>query len=104
MSLPHHALGHAERDAGADAGCADACPGRPHPRGSGAAGGGCLRLNARVGGLKRHFDQAQDDIRQIEISTDKIVRRGGRIESVELEDAALPAPAGESSGPASLPG
>jgi DNA recombination protein RmuC len=51
------------------------------------------RLNARVGGLKRHFDQAQDDIRQIEISTDKIVRRGGRIESVELEDAALPAPA-----------
>lgn len=63
------------------------------------------RLNARVGGLKRHFDQAQDDIRQIEISTDKIVRRGGRIESVELEDAALPAPAGEGAGPAaSLPG
>ncbi|RKK02857.1 DNA recombination protein RmuC [Pseudoroseomonas wenyumeiae] len=62
------------------------------------------RLNARVGGLKRHFDQAQDDIRQIEISTDKIVRRGGRIESVELEDAALPAPAGESGGPASLAG
>jgi DNA recombination protein RmuC len=50
------------------------------------------RLDARVGGLKRHFDQAQDDIRQIEISTDKIVRRGGRIESVELEDQALPAP------------
>jgi DNA recombination protein RmuC len=63
------------------------------------------RLNARVGGLKRHFDQAQDDIRQIEISTDKIVRRGGRIESVDLEDAALPAPAGGGAAPAaSLPG
>ncbi|MBO1073027.1 DNA recombination protein RmuC [Roseomonas marmotae] len=50
------------------------------------------RLNARVGGLKRHFEQAQDDVRQIEISTDKIIRRGGRIESVELEEPALPAP------------
>jgi DNA recombination protein RmuC len=50
------------------------------------------RLNGRVSGLKRHFEQAQDDVRQIEISTDKIVRRGGRIESVELEDQALPAP------------
>jgi DNA recombination protein RmuC len=50
------------------------------------------RLNQRVGGLKRHFDQAQDDIRQIDISTDKIVRRGSRIEQVELEDQpALPA-------------
>lgn len=52
------------------------------------------RLNQRVGGLKRHFDQAQDDIRQIDISTDKIVRRGSRIEAVELEDQpALAAPA-----------
>jgi DNA recombination protein RmuC len=59
------------------------------------------RLNERVGKLKGHFGQAQDDIRQIEISTDKIVRRGGRIEQVELEDAPLPAP---DAGPASLPG
>jgi DNA recombination protein RmuC len=50
------------------------------------------RLDGRVNSLKKHFDQAQKDIRDIEISTDKIVRRGGRIESVELEDAALPAP------------
>jgi DNA recombination protein RmuC len=54
------------------------------------------RLNQRVGGLKRHFDQAQDDIRQIDISTDKIVRRGSRIEQVELEDQpALPAADGD---------
>jgi DNA recombination protein RmuC len=50
------------------------------------------RLDGRVNSLKKHFDQAQKDIRDIEISTDKIVRRGGRIESVELEDAVLPAP------------
>jgi len=50
------------------------------------------RLDGRVNSLKKHFDQAQKDIRDIEISTDKIVRRGGRIESVELEEAALPAP------------
>lgn len=50
------------------------------------------RLDGRVNSLKKHFDQAQKDIRDIEISTDKIVRRGGRIESVELEDPALAAP------------
>jgi len=50
------------------------------------------RLDGRVNSLKKHFDQAQKDIRDIEISTDKIVRRGGRIEAVELEEAALPAP------------
>ena len=53
------------------------------------------RLNDRVGKLKGHFTQAQDDIRQIDISTDKILRAGARIEAVEIEDEAeaLPAPA-----------
>ncbi|HWX46549.1 MAG TPA: DNA recombination protein RmuC [Roseomonas sp.] len=52
------------------------------------------RLNERVGKLKAHFTQAQDDIRQIDISTDKILRAGARIEAVEIEEEAeaLPAP------------
>lgn len=56
------------------------------------------RLNDRVGRLKAHFNQAQDDIRQIDITTDKILRAGARIEAVEVEDEAprgetLPQPA-----------
>ncbi len=50
------------------------------------------RLEGRVDNLKKHFDQAQRDIREIDISAEKIVRRGERIESVELDEAALPAP------------
>jgi DNA recombination protein RmuC len=49
------------------------------------------RLDDRVAKLKGHFSQAQNDIRDIEISTDKIVRVGGRIEQVEIEDAPAPA-------------
>ncbi|MFC3125290.1 DNA recombination protein RmuC [Pseudoroseomonas globiformis] len=44
------------------------------------------RLNERVGKLKTHFNQAQDDIRTIDISTDKILRAGARIEAVETDD------------------
>ncbi|KAA2213734.1 DNA recombination protein RmuC [Teichococcus oryzae] len=60
------------------------------------------RLNDRVGKLKSHFTQAQDDIRMIDISTDKILRTGARIESAEMDDAppatpALPLP-GEMAG------
>ncbi|MGY4800185.1 DNA recombination protein RmuC [Teichococcus aerofrigidensis] len=44
------------------------------------------RLNERVGRLKAHFNQAQDDIRQIDITTDKILRAGARIEAVEVEE------------------
>jgi len=54
------------------------------------------RLDERVGRLQKHFDQAVDDVRQIRISTDKVTRRAGEIESVELEDqgkvTALPLP------------
>ncbi len=42
------------------------------------------RLDDRVGKLRRHFGQAEDDMRQIHISTDKIARRGESIESLEL--------------------
>lgn len=57
------------------------------------------RLNERVTRLKGHFNQAQDDIRQIDISTEKIARAGARIAAVEMDDEpeALPA------SPASLP-
>ncbi|MFC7607707.1 DNA recombination protein RmuC [Teichococcus aestuarii] len=53
------------------------------------------RLNERVMKLKGHFNQAQDDIRQIDISTEKIARAGARIAAVEMDDEpeALPAPA-----------
>ena len=42
------------------------------------------RLDDRVGKLRRHFGQAEDDMRQIHISTEKITRRGESIESLEL--------------------
>ena len=43
------------------------------------------RLDDRVGKLERHFAQATDDIRQIRISTDKVTKRGERIQEVEME-------------------
>lgn len=44
------------------------------------------RLDERVGKLQRHFDQANEDIRQIRISTEKVSKRGERIEDLQLED------------------
>ena len=43
------------------------------------------RLDARVLNLKRHFDQANEDIREITISAGKITSRAERIEEVQLE-------------------
>ncbi|CAA7624405.1 DNA recombination protein RmuC [Magnetospirillum sp. UT-4] len=49
------------------------------------------RLDDRVTALDRHFGQAVEDIRQIRISTDKVVKRADRIESVQLgDDTAVP--------------
>jgi DNA recombination protein RmuC len=42
-------------------------------------------LEKRVDSLKRHFGQAENDIREIEISTKKIVKKGDQIEKVEVE-------------------
>jgi len=42
------------------------------------------RLDERIDKLSRHFRQSNDDIDQIKISTDKIVRRGDRIEQIQL--------------------
>ena len=50
-----------------------------------------LRLDDRVGKLQRHFDQANEDVRHIRISTEKVVKRAERIEEVQLEDIAASA-------------
>lgn len=48
------------------------------------------RLDDRVAALDKHFGQAAEDIRQIRISTDKVTKRAGRIEEVQLgEDSPL---------------
>ncbi len=44
------------------------------------------RLDGRVGKLQSHFDQANEDLRQIRISTEKITRRGTQIAEVEIEE------------------
>ncbi|MGO4386577.1 DNA recombination protein RmuC [Microvirga sp. 2YAF29] len=44
------------------------------------------RLDGRVAKLDQHFRQAQEDVAQIRVSTDKIVKRGERIETLEFEE------------------
>jgi len=50
------------------------------------------RLTDRVLNLQRHFGQAHEDLAQILTSADKIAKRGGRIESLEFDDAPAPPP------------
>lgn len=55
------------------------------------------RLGDRAGHLKQHFSLAEKDLREIETSAGKIISRGERIASVELEcdvgfDEGIPAP------------
>ncbi len=45
------------------------------------------RLDQRVGKLQSHFQQVNEDVRQIRISTDKVNKRGERITELQLEDA-----------------
>ncbi len=44
------------------------------------------RLGDRVGKLQAHFGQANEDIRQIVISTEKITKRGDRIAELDFEE------------------
>jgi len=53
------------------------------------------RLDKRVGNLKRHFGQAEDDLREITTSAEKVVRRAERIEDLQLETDETTAVAGE---------
>src|SRR3954466_3848142 len=58
------------------------------------------RLHERVLNLQKHFGQANEDVSQILISADKVMKRGGRVESLEFGDdetqgrMAIPAPIG----------
>jgi DNA recombination protein RmuC len=57
-----------------------------------------MRLRERVGKLATHFRQAQDDVVQIVTSTDKIGRRGERIELIDFDRTdAAEAPRAETS-------
>src|SRR5215218_5192712 len=44
------------------------------------------RLDARVLKLDTHFRQAQDDVSQIRVSADKIVKRGQKIDTLEFDE------------------
>jgi DNA recombination protein RmuC len=48
--------------------------------------GDVRRLGERVVKLDQHFRQASDDVAQIVISSDKIVKRGEKIEALEFEE------------------
>jgi DNA recombination protein RmuC len=48
------------------------------------------RLRDRVLRLQQHFGKANEDVAQILISTDKITKRGGRIEALEFEGEDAP--------------
>src|SRR5215204_2647711 len=51
------------------------------------------RLDERVEKLKTHFGQTEKDLREIDISADRITKRGQRILDVDLgEEPALPKP------------
>lgn len=49
-------------------------------------GADVARLSERVGNLRRHFEQAQKDIEQIDISATAASRRAGQIVAVEFDD------------------
>ena len=53
------------------------------------------RLDDRVENLKKHFAQTEKDLREIDISTDRITKRGQRIAETDLGDvpSALPSKA-----------
>jgi DNA recombination protein RmuC len=58
------------------------------------------RLQERVLKLQQHFGQANEDVRQILISAEKVEKRGTRIRDVEFDDDeelasnVIPAPIG----------
>ncbi len=50
------------------------------------------RLQKRVADLKKHFSQAEEDIRKIDTSADKIGRRSERIETLQIEEEGANSP------------
>ena len=53
------------------------------------------RLRDRALNLQKHFAQASDDVGQVLISAEKVVKRGNRIEAIEFEEAADHGPRAE---------
>ena len=49
------------------------------------------RLEERVENLKKHFTQAEKDLKEIDVSAGKIVRKAGQIEDLQFEDEGTPA-------------
>ena len=45
------------------------------------------RLDGRVGKLETHFRQAEEDIRHIRVSADKLTKRGAKVEDIEVGDS-----------------
>lgn len=58
------------------------------------------RLDKRVAALSTHFDQAQNDVKEIRTSTGKIVKRGQEIENIPLEGETPAEPARVAEAPA----
>jgi DNA recombination protein RmuC len=50
------------------------------------------RLGERVSRLDQHFRQASEDVAQIKVSSEKITKRGERIETLDFEGEQPPAP------------
>jgi DNA recombination protein RmuC len=44
------------------------------------------RLKERVGDLQRHFGMANADLEKLGVSADKVMKRGLRIESLDLSE------------------
>ena len=57
------------------------------------------RLHDRVLNLQRHFGQANEDVRQILISAEKVEKRAARIKEVEFDGEDAPPPIRSSSPP-----
>lgn len=53
--------------------------------------GDVRRLEERVENLKKHFGQAEKDLKEIDVSAGKIVRKAGQIEELQFEDEGTPA-------------
>ncbi len=50
------------------------------------------RLRDRALNLQKHFAQASDDVGQVLISAEKVVKRGNSIEAIEFEEESDPGP------------
>ncbi|MEP6827883.1 MAG: DNA recombination protein RmuC, partial [Aestuariivirga sp.] len=50
------------------------------------------RMNERVTKLRTHFTQTSSDLDLLSTSTDKIIRRANKIESLELDEVQAIAP------------